>query len=232
MKRIAIATSCGGDRGARVRRPASRASLHQHDRHHDARLGQGHGRRVPCRAVLTSMIAARRYGRETEQEQRWTVEGPYHQGDSSRYHLARDFLKAGDVIEAVRLRSEAETRKDRSRRPDSSIAICLLMPDGQMQLWGPYGKLDNCVRADRLDGSRWLRLPGATPMARDLWCNNYVASIPLSPLASKPLVDDINGQLATPLPLVACQPTGRRRELVEHARDEIEEVLFVRDRFR
>jgi len=33
-------------------------------------------------------------------------------------------------------------------------------------------------------------------MARQLWCNNYTAKFPLSPLASKPLVDDINAELA------------------------------------
>jgi hypothetical protein len=68
------------------------------------------------------------------------------------------------------------------------------MPDGQMQLWGPYGKLDNCVRPS--DSTQlWLQFL-SSPMARDLWCSSYAATFPLSPLASKPLVDDINGELA------------------------------------
>jgi hypothetical protein len=68
------------------------------------------------------------------------------------------------------------------------------MPDGQMQLWGPYGKLENCVRPN--DSTQlWLQFLG-NPMARDLWCSSYAAAVPLSPLASKPLVDGINGELA------------------------------------
>jgi hypothetical protein len=34
------------------------------------------------------------------------------------------------------------------------------------------------------------------PDGRDLWCSSYAAAVPLSPLASKPLVDDINAALA------------------------------------
>ncbi len=125
------------------------------------------------------------------EEQRWTVEGPFP-GRLERYHLARDFLKAGDVIEACGF--VPKPNAERSFPPPRFIhSDLLLMPDGQMQLWGPYGKLDNCVRPTD-STERWLQFLD-NPMARDLWCNNYVATFPLSPLASKPLVDDINGEL-------------------------------------
>ena len=123
--------------------------------------------------------------------QRWTVEGPFP-GRLERYHLARDFLKPGDVIEACGFVPKPQPEKSRPERFIHSQL--LLMPDGQMQLWGPYGKLENCVRPND-SAQRWLQFL-ENPMARDLWCNNYAATFPVSPLASKPLVDDINGELA------------------------------------
>jgi len=126
--------------------------------------------------------------------QRWTVEGPAS-GRLERYHLARDFLRAGDVIEACGFVPKPQPEK--SWPPERFIhSQLLLMPDGQMQLWGPYGKLDDCVRPD--DSKEvWLEFL-SNPMARDLWCNHYVATFALSPLAPKPLVDEINGELTPP----------------------------------
>jgi uncharacterized protein DUF6152 len=124
--------------------------------------------------------------------QRWTLQGPAP-GRLERYHLARDFLKPGDLIEACGFVPKPQPEK--SWPPERFIhSQLLLMPDGQMQLWGPYGKLENCVRPTD-SPQRWLQFL-ENPMARDLWCNSYTAAIPLSPLASEPLVDEINGELA------------------------------------
>lgn len=126
------------------------------------------------------------------QSERWTVEGPYP-GRLERYRLARDFLKAGDVIEACGFVPKPNPEK--AYPPPRFIhSELLLMPNGQMQLWGPYGKLDNCVRPSDSKQS-WLDFL-SNPMARDLWCSSYAAAVPLSPLASQALVDDINGELS------------------------------------
>jgi hypothetical protein len=128
--------------------------------------------------------------------QRWTVQGPAP-GRLERYHLARDFLKPGDVIEACGFVPKPQPEK--SWPPERFIhSQVLLIPDGQMQLWGPYGKLENCVRPND-SAQRWLQFL-SNPMARELWCNNYTARFPLSALASKPLVDDINGELTPRCP--------------------------------
>jgi len=128
---------------------------------------------------------------EDGQAQWWTVEGP-GPGRLERYHLARDSLKAGDVIEACGFVPKSNVVK--SYPPPRFVhGQLLLTPNGQMQLWGPYGKLDNCVRPDDSKQS-WLDFL-SNPMARDLWCNNYTASVPLSPLAPKALVDDINREM-------------------------------------
>ena len=121
--------------------------------------------------------------------QRWTVQGP-NLGRLERYRLAKDFLKAGDVIEACGFVPKPQGE---SWPPPRFIhSQLLLMPDGQMQLWGPYGKLDNCVRANE-SAQQWITFL-SNPMAHELWCG-YAAAFPLSPLASKPLVDDINAEL-------------------------------------
>lgn len=129
--------------------------------------------------------------------ERWTVQGPAP-GRLERYHLARDFLKAGDVIEACGFVPKPQPEK--SWPPPRFIhSQLLLMPDGQMQLWGPYGKLENCVRPND-STQRWLQFL-ENPMARDMWCKNRTyPPVPLSPFASKPLVDGIDDELARRCP--------------------------------
>lgn len=129
--------------------------------------------------------------------QRWTLQGP-GPGRLERYHLARDFLKAGDVIEACGF--VPKPLPEKSWPPPRFIHSQLLrMPDGKMQLWGPYGKLENCVRADH-STQLWLQFL-ENPMARDMWCKNRTyPPVPLSPLASKLLVDDIDDELVPRCP--------------------------------
>src|SRR5262249_44627506 len=106
--------------------------------------------------------------------QRWRVEGPFP-GRLERYHVANDFLKAGDVIEACGFVPKPQPEK--SWPPERFIhSQLLLMPDGQMQLWGPYGKLENCVRPND-SAQRWLQFL-ENPMARDLWCLSYAGNVP------------------------------------------------------
>jgi hypothetical protein len=130
---------------------------------------------------------------EDGQAQRWTVEGP-GPGRLDRYAVAKDFLKAGDVIEVCGF----VPKHANSYPPPRFVHGQLLrMPNGRMQPWGPYGKLDNCVRPNDPTQS-WLDFLNTNPMARELWCNAYTASIPLSPLSSRALVDEINGLMASP----------------------------------
>src|SRR5262249_1624355 len=123
--------------------------------------------------------------------QKWTLEGP-NLGRLERYRLARDFLKAGDVIEACGF--VPKSNPERAWPPPRFIhSQLLLMPNGLMQLWGPSGKLTNCARPSD-SKQAWLDFVG-NPLARELWCSNYAAAVPLSSLASQTLVDDINAQM-------------------------------------
>ena len=72
-----------------------------------------------------------------------------------------------------------------------------MLPDGRKQWWGPYGKLDNCVRPGDQTQS-WVEYLNANPAVQDHWCNQFTASFPLSALSSSALVDEINQLVANP----------------------------------
>jgi hypothetical protein len=107
-------------------------------------------------------------------------------------------VKAGDVIEVCGFDLRAEYRARGVEPQDASTKFIhgpvIVMPDGNMQSWGPYGKLDNCVRPnDR--AKTWGDFLNTEPMARDLWCNGRSHS-ELAPIATKALVDEIDGLIA------------------------------------
>jgi len=134
--------------------------------------------------------------------QRWAIEGPFPGRlqrilDSRKMGPEQHLVKAGDVIEACGfdLRADLRASGRSTERNDASTkfmhAPLIVMPDGHLQTWGPYGKLDNCVRpSDR--ASTWRDFFSTDPLARDLWCggrrNPKAASV-----APKALVDEING---------------------------------------
>ncbi len=140
------------------------------------------------------MIALDQRG-EDGRVQRWTIEGPII-GRLDRYGLGEDFLKAGDVIEVCGF--FPKRNEERQFPPPRFLhGHMLVTPTGHMQLWGPYGKLDNCVRPDH-QRQAWLDFLNANPMAQEIWCNRYTASFPSSTFSSQALVDEINRLLAKP----------------------------------
>ena len=72
----------------------------------------------------------------------------------------------------------------------------VIMPDGRMQSWGPYGKTDNCVRAHD-DAETWRRFLDGDPLARDLWCNSrvYVKATSITP---PEFVAEVSREIAKP----------------------------------
>jgi hypothetical protein len=132
--------------------------------------------------------------------QRWSVEGPFPGRlqrilDANKMRPEQHLVKAGDVIEVCGFDLREQYRARGVEPHDASTkflhAPLILMPDGHMQSWGPYGKLDNCVRSgDRPQA--WRDFLNSGPLARDLWCagrsNTKAASV-----APKALVDEISG---------------------------------------
>jgi hypothetical protein len=108
------------------------------------------------------------------QARRWTIEGS-GLNSFNRRGLSRDFLAAGDLIEVCGFAVKDEVARQRSdanpgnlSRPDIHGHV-LIMPDGQMQIFGGYGKTENCIRPTD-EVSTWVDFLNGNRMARDVWC--------------------------------------------------------------
>jgi hypothetical protein len=137
---------------------------------------------------------------EDGQVKRWTVEGPIL-SRIQRMGVDENFLKNGDVIEICGFRPKAvASGRSAYERGGASVPFVhghmLIMPDGAMSPWGPYGKLENCVRPDD-PLQPWLDFLNTDSIARDLWCNSYRTTVPTI-AASKALVDEINRRMGHP----------------------------------
>jgi hypothetical protein len=136
------------------------------------------------------------------QVQRWTIEGPFP-GRLSRIlslngmEADEHFLIAGDVVEVCGFfpKRSGETAATAERLPYVHGHV-LVMPGGRMQSWGPYGKLDNCIRPNDRPES-WLAFLNADPLARELWCNSQ-GFVGVASTAPKGFVDEVNGLLVDP----------------------------------
>ncbi len=128
---------------------------------------------------------------------RWTVEGP----QLRRIRGMGVQPKVGDAIEVcgfalredVSIRSSSADPYELSERFVHGHA--LVMPGGHLELFGPYGKLDHCIRPDDEIRMR-LDFLDADARARAAWCNGLKFSMPSS--APKAVVDEINGLMADP----------------------------------
>jgi hypothetical protein len=140
------------------------------------------------------------------QVRRWTVEGP-GLNSFTRAGLGADFLQVGDVIEVCgfAVKEEIAARNSGgdargSARP-SIHGNVLVMPDGQMRLFGGYGKLENCIRPDDQIPA-WVNFVNTDSRARNAWCNSRVfANFPSLP--PRAFVDEINRLIANPCPPLA-----------------------------
>jgi hypothetical protein len=136
---------------------------------------------------------------EDGQVQRWIVEGP-NLARLQRMGVGKDFLKTGDAIEVCgfpfkeRFALTSSANMGDASRP-ALHAHMLVMPDGHMRLFGPYGKLDNCIRPHDTSQS-WVDFLNADPLARQAWCVRNFATTPST--APKALVDEINRLIANP----------------------------------
>jgi hypothetical protein len=143
--------------------------------------------------------------KEGGQVQRWTIEGPFpgrlnrilsHNGMA----VSRDFLRVGDVIEVCGFALKQESQRLYSGTERSSAEFVhghvLVMPDGRMQSWGPYGKIDNCVRPND-QAQPWANFLNTDPLAREFWCGNQ-GVVKGGTTVPKALVDEIDSLMTHP----------------------------------
>ena len=104
---------------------------------------------------------------------RWTVEGPII-GRIQRMGVDASFLKAGDVIELCGFRRKRQGLDSKTAEPGVLPPYIhghlLVLPNGRMRPWGPYGKLENCVRPEDR-AAAWVEFLNDDSLARELWCN-------------------------------------------------------------
>jgi hypothetical protein len=135
----------------------------------------------------------------------WTIEGPFPGRLNRILSLngisgGADFLKPGDVIEVCGFFPKRNTGTTRNYDDAPRRFVhgqVLVMPDGRLQSWGPYGKIDNCVRpGDRPE--RWLEFLNADPLAREFWCIHLPRVEGVGSTAPQGFVDEINRRLTPP----------------------------------
>ena len=128
---------------------------------------------------------------------RWVVEGP-NLNRLHRMNVGDDFLKAGDVIEicGFPFKGEIPTPDTHGASRPALHAHMLVMPDGKMRLFGPYGKLANCIRPN--DSPKvWVEFLDRDALARQAWCISQ-NNVSIPSLAPKALVDGIDRLVANP----------------------------------
>lgn len=129
---------------------------------------------------------------------RWTIDGPLP-SRARRMGVDQSLLKRGDVIEICGFHYKSQRRalaETGAPLPPAMHGHFLVMPDGRKQAWGPYGKLNNCVRPGD-DAQRWVDFLNADAIAREIWCWPQRTSVPTVP-AAKPLAGEIDRRLAMP----------------------------------
>jgi hypothetical protein len=133
------------------------------------------------------------------QARRWTIEGS-GLNSFNRRGLGRNFLQPGDVIEVCGFAlKEQVARPDATAgnlsRPDIHGHV-LIMPDGQMQIFGGYGKTENCIRpGDEI--ASWVEFLNGARMARAVWCMRRVAAS-FPSVAPPAFVAEVNRSMANP----------------------------------
>ena len=121
---------------------------------------------------------------------KWDIEGP-NLMRLERMHVPADFLKAGDVIEVCGFRLKQPWRKEHFVH-----GPVLVMPDGRMRLWGPYGKLENCIRPGDT-AEKWVGFLKEDAMALPSWCSGRRLTLVPS-VAEAALVEEIDRRAGKP----------------------------------
>jgi hypothetical protein len=137
---------------------------------------------------------------------RWIVEGP-RMGRLERILQnnggirADRILKVGDRIAVCGFPLKKDWDPDRMYAdwpPEQGRFVhgqVLVMPDGRMQSWGPYGTIDNCIRNGDTTKT-WITFLNRDPLAYGQWCNSMI-STSMAHHAPRIFMDEVNAGLAT-----------------------------------
>jgi hypothetical protein len=126
------------------------------------------------------------------QIRRWAVEGASIP-QLERRGIGPDFLNTGDVIAFCAFPMKEEFSSPSPGAPPFVHGQVVVMADGKMQIWGPYGAIRNCVRPD--DQSQvWVDFLNSNDLAWTAWCVRF-ANAPTRE-DSKAVIDEVNSLMA------------------------------------
>jgi hypothetical protein len=116
------------------------------------------------------------------------VEGP-NLARMKRIGADEHFMKAGDVLQVCGF-----PLKQPLAKPDFIHGEVLVMPGGQMRHWGPYGRLENCIRPGD-SHEQWVKFLKEDPAALPAWCSSstYVRVPSVAPPGFVAEVDRLMG---------------------------------------
>jgi hypothetical protein len=118
------------------------------------------------------------------------IEGP-NLARLKRIGADEHFMKAGDVISVCGFHL-----KEPWAKPEFIHGEVLAMPSGQMRHWGPYGKLENCIRPGD-SHEKWVTFLKNDPTALPAWCDSHVY-VNVPSVAPAGFVDAVDGLMGNP----------------------------------
>jgi Family of unknown function (DUF6152) len=137
---------------------------------------------------------------------KWIIEGP-RRGRlewilQNNGNLRDDqILKAGDQISVCGFPLRRDWDPDRMYAdwpPEQGRFVhgqVMLMPDGRLQSWGPYGAIDNCVRKGDA-AATWVSFLNRDPLAHRQWCD-AMTHASRAHLTTRAYLNEVNRGLST-----------------------------------
>ena len=136
------------------------------------------------------------------QVRRWAVEGP-DPGQMDRRGIARDILKAGDVVrfcgfpprdESLFLRTSQGTDGE----PRRFLHGHVLVKNGQKSVWGSYGTLGRCIMSSGEPRQAWAAFLNSDARVQGTWCAQRFRPAVREDASSRAFVEEMTRLLSRP----------------------------------
>jgi hypothetical protein len=136
------------------------------------------------------------------QVRRWAVEGP-DAWRLDRSGIARDFLKAGDVVRLCTFPMKEEFLSPRLSQgadgvPQRWVHGHVLMRNGQKSMWGYYGTFSTCIRSSDEPRESWLAFLNSDSRVQWIWCDQRGRQANQETASSRAYGEEITRLLTTP----------------------------------
>ena len=136
------------------------------------------------------------------QVRRWAVEGP-DPGQMDRRGIARDILKAGDVVRFCGFPPRDESRFLRTSQgtdgePRRFLHGHVLVKNGQKSMWGSYGTLGRCIMSSGEPRQAWVDFLNSDARVQGTWCAQRVRPAVREDASSRAFVEEMTRLLSRP----------------------------------